>query len=748
MQKLSANTKWQVIFIKAVILAGGIGSRLRPVTLGMPKPMARVLDVPLIGHNVRLLKKHGLTDAFVTLKYMPRAITDYLGDGSSFGMNIEYVYEKSALGTAGGVRKCYVRCREPLLVISGDAATDCDLSAFISFCEEREAVAGIAVVTGPDPLEYGSVFIGPDGRITSFSEKPSRQAVCGDMINTGIYYLSKDALEMLPESRCDFAKDVFPSLLAEKKSLYAWRSDFYWQDVGTCEALKRVNMDALDGKIYGFSAINTTGVTQPSFISENAVTENGAVIGPYAVIGEGSYVGSGAEIKNSVLCSAKVENDAFIDDSILCRGSVVGESSSVGPECVIGDHSRIGAGCCLGEGAVIWPGRSIPDGACMCGNECGYPKKFFIAFDNSGRIFGDASTLTADVAFSLGRAAASISPRILYSSSRDHASQSMAACFAAGAASSGARAALCDSSCAASLAYACMLYSSPGLFVSGASVSPTLYFYGSDGYPLERELQRKLEAGESSFNISQRGTITSFTGTDEALIAAAKRADDNSFSAKIQGLTPASRILSKIVGKEANDSPFQLSISGDGFLLSLSDAFGVKLSHAELICALAYNEIESGKNYLVLPEDAPHAALKLAREHGLMVYIRGKDQIPFEIPDKSRNGFFLASALAPLLKNANNATEIRSLLPTFSTTELDFDPGPESRFLLRRAVESKCFGECTTSNGITAEYGGGYIRIVPTIGSILQIRAECADMKAAKELAADTAELLKKLAKI
>jgi hypothetical protein len=384
----------------------------------------------------------------------------------------------------------------------------------------------------------------------------------------------------------------------------------------------------------------------------------------------------------------------------------------------------------------------------MCGNECGYPKKFFIAFDNSGRIFGDASTLTADVAFSLGRAVASISPRILYSSSRDHASQSMAACFAAGAASSGARAALCDSSCAASLAYACMLYLSPGLFVSGASVSPTLYFYGSDGYPLERELQRKLEAGESSFNISQRGTITSFTGTDEALIAAAKRSDDNSFSAKIQGLTPASRILSRIVGKEADDSPFQLSISGDGFLLSLSDAFGAKLKQAELICALAYNEIESGKNYLVLPEDAPYSALKLAREHGLKVYIRGKDQIPFEIPDKSRNGFFLASALAPLLKNANNATEIRSLLPTFSTAELDFDPGPESRFLLRRAVESKCFGECTTSNGITAEYGGGYIRIVPTIGSILQIRAECADMEAAKELAADTAELLKKLAKI
>lgn len=732
-----------MITIKAVILAGGTGTRLRPVTLGMPKPMSRVLDVPLIAHNIELLKKHGFNDVFVTLKYLPRMITDYLGDGSRLGVNIEYVYEKEALGTAGGVKKCFERCRDSLLVMSGDAATDCDLTELISFSKERGASVGIAVVSGPDPLEYGSVFVEADGRITRFSEKPSRGAVCGELINTGIYYLTRRVLNAIPEGRCDFAKDVFPALLSEHERLYAWRSECYWLDVGTCEALRRANMDALGGKIYEYRKTDRAGVIEPSFISKKAVVEDGSEIGPYAVIGEGSHIGSGAKIRSSVLCSAKVGRDADISGSILCENSVVGDGASVGPGCVLGEGSEVGAGSCLGGKTALWPGRIIPAGSSISGSDR-LQKKYFIEFDAEGRVCGDASSLTADLAFSLGRAAASISARILYASERDSASQAMAACFAAGAASAGAMAALCDSSCAASLAYACYLFSSAGLFVSDASTEPTLTFFGPDGYRLERDAQRRLEASEGSFHLSKTGSITSFTGTDEALISMSKRLGEMPLYAKINGSCPSSRLLSRIAAVSA-EPPFVFSISRDGFSLSIADKTGERMSHAELLCALTYSELKSGKKTVILPEDAPFAAFQLADGFGASVLVRGRDRIAPELPDRSRDGFFLASGLAPLLDKASSVAEIKSMIPLFFTAELNFDSGIDAAALLRRAVETESFGECSTGNGLTARYGRGHIRIIPAGGTALRVRAECSEMEAAQELAADAAEILKKL---
>ena len=743
MQKLNANTKWQVVIIKAVILAGGTGTRMRPVTLGIPKPMARVLDIPLIVHNIELLRIHGLTEVFITLRYLPRAITEYLGDGSSFGVNIEYVYEKDALGTAGGVRKCFERCREPLLVMSGDAATDCDLSEFISFCEKRRASAGIAVVSGPDPLEYGSVFIEKDGRIKRFSEKPSRDAVCGELINTGIYFLTEHVLQSIPEGRCDFANDVFPALLLRRERLYAWRSECYWLDVGTCEALKRANMDALSGKIYVFQEDNRAGVIEPSYISDKAIIEDGAEIGPYAVIGEGSHIGSGAKIESCVICSAKVGRDAALFDSFICENSEVGEGASVGPECVLGEGSEVGAGSCLGEGTVLWPGRIIPRGSRISGSNT-LPKRYFIEFDGEGRVFGDSSSLTADFAFSLGRAAASISPVILYSSEPDHASQTMAACFAAGAASAGAGTTHCDASCAASLAFACFLYSSPGLFVSNASAAPAVSFFGPDGYPIDREAQRRLEASDGSYLFSGSGSISSFTGIDDALIASAKRSGETELCARVSGISKASAMLSRITVNE-DESPFILSISRDGFSLSLSDAAGETMSHAELLCALTYYDLKSGKRTIILPENSPFAAFRLAEEFNAKVFVRGIDKIPAEVQDRSRDGFFLASALAPILDKAANVAQIKALLPPFYTAEADIDTGVDVKALLRRAVENEVFPQCSTSRGLNGRYGTGHIRIKPAGGDILRVCAECSDMEAARELAADAADKLKKL---
>lgn len=741
LQKLTGKTDWQVIDMKAVILAGGAGTRLRPVTLGMPKPMARVLDEPLIAHNIRLLRKHGVTDVFVTLRYLPRIITDYIGDGYDYGVNVEYIVEKDALGTAGGVRGVFERCRSELLVMGGDAATDIDLTEFIAFHREKRAEASIAVVKGPDPLEYGSVFTDADGRITGFAEKPSRQAVCGELINTGIYILSESVLEKLPAGRCDFARDVFPALLAGGTGLYAWESDCYWLDVGTCEALMKANRDALDGKIYGYAAPASNGnVAAPSYVSSEAHIASKAKIGPYAVIGRGAVVESGAEIRDSVILSAHIGANACLTGSLVCDGAKVGGDASVAPGCVLGANSEVGAGSSVGEGSILFPGRRVPAGSRYSGAPGGGPRSFLVEFDGDGHIFGDAASLTCDLAFSLGRAAAALSPRLLYSSERDAASQSMAACFAAGAASGGARATLCDSSCAATLAFACRLYSSAGLFVSDASKAPTLSFFGPDGYPLDREGQRKLEAADGAFYVCPAGSITSFTGTDEAHLAEVFRyAGHLPGFIGVNGSSRAARLLSRAFSKTSGETRYALSISRDGFSLSLSDSFGDRMTNGELICLLAYHEVKNGRT-AVLPENAPFAA----REFGPVI-VRGHDAIPADAVDKTRDGFFLAAALAPVLKEYESISEIRRVLPGFSTAELEIESDIDARSLLRRAFRSGRFGECETTNGLTARYGGGHIRIMPAGGSLVRVCAECSDMEAARELAGDVAGKLKKL---
>ncbi len=738
-----------MIFIKAVIMAGGTGTRLRPVTLGIPKPMARVLDMPLIGHNVMLLKKYGLKDIFVTLRYLPREITDYLGDGSGFGVNIEYVREDEPLGTAGGVRKCFDRCREPLLVLGGDAAVEIDLNEFIRFHYESFASATIAAVKGPDPHEYGTIFASPDGRITGFSEKPSRRAVCGELINTGIYLLGEKVLEALPSGRSDFAKDIFPNLLERGERLFIWESRGYWLDVGTCEALLKANRDALDGKIYSYAlpkAPDGVTVRMPSYISANASIKPGSVIGPYAVIGEGCEIEDGATVRSSVLCSAHVGRDAIVDGAILCRGACIGDGTSAGPECVLGENSQTGKGCFLGEGSVLWPGRSIPSGASVSGALNGGPKRFFVEFDEDGRIFGDQSSLTCDLAFSLGRASAAISTRILYSSESDPSSQAMAACFAAGAASGGARATLCDSCCAATLAHSCYLYSAAGLFVSDAAGSPVLSFFGPDGYALVRDAQRKLEAADGAFYVCPSGAISSFTGTNTAHIAAARRFSRKpAFKVKAAPYGYPAKLISEIYSDKKRERPFSFAISRDGFSLTLSDADGSRMNHGELICGVVYREILDGKRELILPDNAPFAARRFAEESGAKVYIRGRDLIPAELPDMTRDGIFIAAALYPLLEKFENVTELRAVLPEFSAAECSFETDEDTRALLRRAATSGYFGSCETYNGLRSEYKGGHIHIMPSGISSIRISAECADYEMASELAADAADTLKKL---
>src|SRR5947209_10272373 len=225
--------------MKAVIMAGGEGTRLRPLTSNSPKPMMPLANRPMMEHIVRLLKEHGFDEIVVTLAFLPQAIRTYFGDGSEFGVRMVYATEETPLGTAGSVLNARQELTERFLVISGDVLTDFDLSDIVRFHDENKAMATIGLKAMDNPLEFGIVITRDDGTIERFLEKPTWGQVFSDTINTGIYVLEPEVFDFIAEGQSvDFSSDVFPAILAKDLPLLGHVVDGYWEDVGTLEAYR------------------------------------------------------------------------------------------------------------------------------------------------------------------------------------------------------------------------------------------------------------------------------------------------------------------------------------------------------------------------------------------------------------------------------------------------------------------------------------------------------------------------------
>ena len=337
--------------MKAIIMAGGEGQRLRPVSHGSPKPMVRLMGRPIMEHIVLLLKKHGFTDICVTLHRQPEMIKAYFGDGSALGVNICYRQEDKALGTAGGVKNCadFIG-EEDVLVISGDAACDFDLALLMEEHRRGQAVATMALAEHPDPLRYGLVVTDRQNRVVSFVEKPDWSRVVTDLVNTGIYILTPLAMSLIPEAEnCDFACHIFPKMLEQDIPILACPMDGYWCDVGTPADYLRCSMDALNGLLN----LETQGqclspgihcaprlpsgvkLHPPCHISAGAIIGEGAVIGPEAVINPGSIIGAGATVRSSVIDGGEAGANSTIIGAVVCRGARVKPGSTLNPGTVV-----------------------------------------------------------------------------------------------------------------------------------------------------------------------------------------------------------------------------------------------------------------------------------------------------------------------------------------------------------------------------------------------------------------------------
>ncbi|MVF21189.1 MULTISPECIES: sugar phosphate nucleotidyltransferase [Methylocaldum] len=360
--------------MKAVILAGGQGVRLRPITENIPKPMVTVLGKPIMEHIARHLCSYGFTDLLATLHYRPRAIRDHFGDGGDFGVNLHYTLEHKPLGTAGSVKLGADFLDETFLVIAGDALTDFDLEAFWAFHKAKGAKVSLCLKRVSDPGEFGVVVTGEDDRVVRFLEKPGLSELCSDTVNTGIYLIEPEILEAIPEDiPYDFASDLFPKLLEQEIPLFAYVAEGYWSDIGTLDQLKQSHWDLLDGKVRlplggnligeriwlgdGARIAKDAELGSPCWIGDNVRIRSGVKIGAYSVIAPDVEIDARATVNRSI-----VMKNSFVGESSDLRNCIVGGSTVIEARCEIGDDAIIGSRCHLGRQVVVIPGVSIwPD---------------------------------------------------------------------------------------------------------------------------------------------------------------------------------------------------------------------------------------------------------------------------------------------------------------------------------------------------------------------------------------------------
>ncbi|MGH9026802.1 MAG: sugar phosphate nucleotidyltransferase [Acidimicrobiia bacterium] len=367
--------------MRAVILAGGEGTRLRPLTSNQPKPMIPLVNRPMMEHVVKLLARHGFDDIVVTVAFLANQVRNYFGAGEELDVMMRYASEDSPLGTAGAVLNASAELDDTFLVISGDVLTDIDLTEFVKAHRDSGALASIALKRVDHPLDFGIVITRPDGSIERFLEKPGWGQVFSDTINTGIYVLEPGVLDFIaPGEIVDFSSDVFPAMLEQGKPLYGYVADGYWEDVGTPEAYLKAHGDVLDGRV----AVDIDGfqLGEGVWVGEDAEIDPDARIEGPVVIGDNCRVEAGAHLRDYTVLGTDVvvRGDAFVErtvchdhvyigHSVRSRGAVIGRSTDIrhnarveegvviGDECFIGDHAVVN------PGVKVYPFKSVEAGA-------------------------------------------------------------------------------------------------------------------------------------------------------------------------------------------------------------------------------------------------------------------------------------------------------------------------------------------------------------------------------------------------
>jgi mannose-1-phosphate guanylyltransferase / phosphomannomutase len=370
--------------MRAVLMAGGEGTRLRPLTCDLPKPMVPILNRPIAEHILNLLRRHNITDVIATLFYLPDVFRDYFQDGFDLGVKLTYaVEEELALGTAGCVKSVAPLLNETFLVISADSLTDFDLSAAIAFHRQQNSKATLVLTRVPNPMEFGVVMTDSSGRIQRFLEKPASSEIFSDTVNTGIYILEPDALNYLPsQAPTDFSMDLFPLLLEQGYPMYGYVAEGYWRDIGSLDQYREAQYDALHGKVCLDMSYpqrqhrlwvgeNThidaeAQIQPPVLIGTNCRIGAKATLTAGTVVGDNVIVGAKAELERAILWNGVIiGEESHLRACVIARGARVDRRARVLDGAVIGALSTVGEEAQVSVGIRVWPSKQIEAGATL-----------------------------------------------------------------------------------------------------------------------------------------------------------------------------------------------------------------------------------------------------------------------------------------------------------------------------------------------------------------------------------------------
>jgi mannose-1-phosphate guanylyltransferase len=363
--------------VQALILAGGEGTRLRPLTSTIPKPVVPLVDRPFIAYMLEWLRGHGVDDVVLSVGHMAAGVRNVLGDGAAYGVRLRYMEEEEPLGTGGAIKHAESLLDERFLVLNGDVLTDLDLTAQLALHEERGARGTLALIEVPDPSAYGLVRLDADGAVTEFVEKPAPDQIDTHMISAGAYVLERSVLELMPAGEsCSIEREIFPQLVGN--GLYGHAGEGYWLDIGTPERYLQATFDILEGRVktevldlvgdnylHVADGVENRGrIIPPALVGSRCRVRAFAHVGPRVVLGPGVTVGRGSVVEQAVvLAGAEIGEDCVVRDAIVSAGARIGDGSRVEGEAVIGEGVTIGPGNMLTGGARIFPGVELPEGA-------------------------------------------------------------------------------------------------------------------------------------------------------------------------------------------------------------------------------------------------------------------------------------------------------------------------------------------------------------------------------------------------
>lgn len=622
--------------MKAVIMAGGEGSRLRPMTCTLPKPMVKLCGRPVSEYILDLLSKHGCTDAIFTLRYHGSQIENHFDSRRYKGINLDFSYEDEPLGTAGCVKKAAELggFNDNFIVISGDAMCDFNLTDALSYHIKNEADATIITTQVDDPREYGCV-ISKNGFVTGFSEKPSYTGAVSDYVNTGVYILSKKILGLIPPDKMwDFSKNVFPQMLKNGMKLASYEEKGYWCDIGDFTSYKRCQRDMLRGLVnceFKRDIPQTEGakIIAPCYIGSNVKIGEGTVINPGCVIDDNVTVGKNCKLWESVVCDGAFLSDRTkCNGGIICENAVMEQGSAVYEDAVLGSGSILGRDSTLEPKVKIWDNKVIPKET-MQREDLKYGKAPSASFDEKGVSGETNSDITPAFMTKLGSGAAAVfGDRVIVSCGGGNAAVVLKACFCAGFSGAGGKVIDCGVTSLPALIHLSRIMNASGLVNIEASSKSKITMLNKAGLPLTRVQERKLEAALNRGDYRNAewdgfGEIKTFKNASLLYSGALETASEFSCRYKVSVkcgnplITAAAAAPMRKISNPSGE-PLTVNINREGTKAELYVSEREKADYTKLVTIVGYDIMKKGFD-MAVPLEFPSTVEEAAKLTGKSV---------------------------------------------------------------------------------------------------------------------------------